>query len=57
MIINRALVYGALATLAGTYLGSVLLLQLVLSGLHANSSLAVPGRRFPSPRSSSRLAA
>lgn len=42
VVVNRALVYGALtATLAGAYLASVLLLQLVLSGATANSSLAV----------------
>ena len=41
-MINRALVYGSLtATLAGVYVGSVLLLQLALSGLTEGSGLAV----------------
>jgi hypothetical protein len=44
VIINRALVYGSLtATLAGVYLGSILLLQAVLSPLTAQSDLAVAG--------------
>ncbi|MDQ3105770.1 MAG: hypothetical protein M3Q87_11280 [Actinomycetota bacterium] len=43
-LINRALVYGSLtAILAGTYLGSVLLLQLVLNPLDDQSDLAVAG--------------
>jgi hypothetical protein len=42
VVINRALVYGALtATLAATYIGSVLLLQLALNGVTGDSSLAV----------------
>ncbi len=42
VVINRTLVYGSLtATLAGVYVGSVLLLQLALNGLTQGSGLAV----------------
>jgi hypothetical protein len=42
VVINRALVYGALtALLAGAYLGTVLVLQLMLSGVTQGSGLAV----------------
>ena len=42
VVINRTLVYGSLtATLAGVYIGSVLLLQLALSDLTQGSGLAV----------------
>ena len=42
VVVNRALVYGALtAILAATYLGSVLLLQLVLGGVTGDSGVAV----------------
>ena len=44
LVINRALVYATLtAVLAGVYLGSVLLLQLLLSPLTEQSDLAVAG--------------
>jgi hypothetical protein len=44
VVINRTLVYGALtAILAGVYIGSVLLLQLLLRPLTADSNLAIAG--------------
>ena len=44
VVINRTLVYGALtAILAGTYVVSVLVLQLALGGITGDSSLAVAG--------------
>jgi hypothetical protein len=44
LVVNRTLVYGALsATLAGSYLGLVLLLQLVLEPLTSDSGLAIAG--------------
>ena len=42
LVINRALVYGSVtATLAGTYAGTVLLLQVALSGVTEGSQFAV----------------
>jgi len=44
VVINRALVYGALtASLAGAYVGGVLLLQLALRPLTESSNLAIAG--------------
>jgi hypothetical protein len=44
VVINRTLVYGALtATLVGTYVGAVLLLQLALQPLTEDSGLAIAG--------------
>ena len=44
LVINRTLVYtGLTVTLATTYLGGVLLLQLVLSGVAADNDLAIAG--------------
>jgi hypothetical protein len=44
LVVNRALVYGALsATLAGAYVGIVLLLQLALEPLTSDSGLAIAG--------------
>jgi hypothetical protein len=44
LVVNRALVYGALtAMLAGAYLGIVLLLQLALRPLTSDSGLAIAG--------------
>jgi hypothetical protein len=44
LVVNRALVYGALtATLAGAYVGIVLVLQLALEPLTSDSGLAIAG--------------
>jgi hypothetical protein len=44
LVVNRTLVYGALtATLAGAYIGTVLLLQLALEPLTSDSGLAIAG--------------
>jgi hypothetical protein len=44
VVVNRTLVYGALtATLAGTYIVTVLVLQLALNGVTGDSGLAVAG--------------
>jgi hypothetical protein len=44
LVVNRTLVYGALsATLAGAYIGTVLLLQVALEPLTSDSGLAIAG--------------